>query len=397
VSSTTVLTACSYNCQALDIYECNILGSCLLFENCAHWCVDLTAPNGAVCVDAPPTSVEAPREDVKARDDVDSTDSVDDKNGKTYECTANHAGVLTCEFGFCSVEPGDWCAKGWSCRDSCACCKNGKKRGTEMTCNKKGEKRGIETARTVPDLPARGVVDVKPRADVEPIDNTGSVDNKNGKTYMCTNAHRGVLTCEWGFCYVEQGHWCKSGSSCRDECACCRQDKKRDIETTRTVPDTAARDMDVKPRTDDASIASTNGKTYMCTDTHRGVLTCEFGFCYVKPGDWCKSGWSCRDECACCRKDKKRELDGSRAVERALELEVRTSSAIERDVPAQVLDTYGSCPHDCWGHQSCHEENSVIVVCDPADSSWRVVGKCVGGNGCCESRRDNPYAAQCRC
>jgi hypothetical protein len=143
------------------------------------------------------------------------------------------------------------------------------------------------------------------------------------------------------------------------------------------------------------SVDNKNGKTYMCTDTHRGVLTCEYDFCYVENGHWCRNGWSCRDECACCRKDKKREINSARVAERTPE--VITLSVVERNVPVQVFDTYGSCPQGWRGHQSCREENSVIVVCDPADSVWRAVGKCEGGNGCCELRRDDPYAAQCKC
>jgi hypothetical protein len=303
----------SYHCEELDIHKCNILGSCILFENCAHWCIDLTAPTGAVCGDAPPNGVGA-------RDKVDSihaTDSIENKNSKTYECTANHAGVLTCAFGFCAVKPDDWCAKGWSCRDSCACCKKGKKRDTESTC-KSRKKREVEAPRSVSDSPAREVADVKPRADIDYIASTDSVDDKSKKTYMCTDTRRGVLTCQWDFCYVEPGHWCANN-------------------------------------------------------------------------------WFCCDECACCRNGKKRVIAGARAVERAPEVEGRTTSTIERDVPAQVLHTYGSCPQDFWGHQSCREENSVMVVCDPGDSSWRAVGKCVGGNGCCGARRDNPYAVQCKC
>lgn len=133
-----------------------------------------------------------------------------------------------------------------------------------------------------------------------------------------------------------------------------------------------------------------------CTSTHRGVLTCVGGFCAVRPGDWCKSGWSCRDDCNCCKKDRKR---GTRAVEASESTaEVRTIPKGEPAGTVHKLDgTYGSCPKEFWGNHSCRDNNSVIVVCDPSDSQWRSVGKCAGGDFCCEARRDNPESAQCKC
>jgi hypothetical protein len=45
------------------------------------------------------------------------------------------------------------------------------------------------------------------------------------------------------------------------------------------------------------------------TSFSRGVLTCKDWFCYVKPGDWCRTdGYSCHDDCNCCRKDRKRGI-----------------------------------------------------------------------------------------
>jgi hypothetical protein len=49
----------SYHCEELDITQCSILGSCSLYENCPHWCVDLTAPGGAVCADTPPKDIKS--------------------------------------------------------------------------------------------------------------------------------------------------------------------------------------------------------------------------------------------------------------------------------------------------------------------------------------------------
>jgi hypothetical protein len=230
-SSQTIITVSSYHCEALDIHQCSILGSCSLFENCVHWCIDLEAPGGAVCADAPPHGFEVPQ---------------------------------------------------------------------------------------------------------------GSSDTWNE---------------------AAQGH---NNVKSRDE----------------------ASDMD---HSDDAQ-----GKTHQCTDTHRGILTCEGGFCYVEPGHWCAKGSSCYDDCACCKKDKKRGIDTTRSTERASE--VRTPSESESIVAAQVLDSpYGTCSKQVWGHSSCRDNNSVIVICDPADSNWRAIGKCAGGDFCCESRRDNPNAAECKC
>jgi hypothetical protein len=49
----------SYQCEALDISQCDVYGSCIIYENCAHQCVDLKAHSGAVCSDAPPKHVKA--------------------------------------------------------------------------------------------------------------------------------------------------------------------------------------------------------------------------------------------------------------------------------------------------------------------------------------------------
>jgi hypothetical protein len=133
-----------------------------------------------------------------------------------------------------------------------------------------------------------------------------------------------------------------------------------------------------------ASVNGVLGQTKECTDDRRGVLTCNEGFCAVKPGDWCKGGWSCRTECSCCKKD-----GGKHSVATAESPpEVRSLHKREFVVLAQALDaaTYGSCPKEFAGDQSCRDENSVIVVCDPADFMWRSLGKCVGGNNCCEAR-----------
>jgi hypothetical protein len=57
-SEKRLLIVLSYHCGTLDIYQCSILGSCSLYESCMHWCIDLEAPGGAVCADAPPKDVE---------------------------------------------------------------------------------------------------------------------------------------------------------------------------------------------------------------------------------------------------------------------------------------------------------------------------------------------------
>lgn len=64
----------SYHCEELDISKCNILGSCTFFEHCEHWCVDLTAPGGAVCADGPPEHIET-RGEVAAQAVCEDTNS----------------------------------------------------------------------------------------------------------------------------------------------------------------------------------------------------------------------------------------------------------------------------------------------------------------------------------
>jgi hypothetical protein len=54
-----VLIGFRYHCEQLDIYQCSILGSCSLYENCKTWCIDLTAPGGAKCADAMPNAIAA--------------------------------------------------------------------------------------------------------------------------------------------------------------------------------------------------------------------------------------------------------------------------------------------------------------------------------------------------
>jgi hypothetical protein len=80
-----------------------------------------------------------------------------------------------------------------------------------------------------------------------------------------------------------------------------------------------------------------SGTCRECTSTRRGVYTCEFGFCAVKPGDWCRTGWSCHADCDCCKKDRKR---GAKALEKTIDnLEVSPVRNSEPFEPAQVLDS----------------------------------------------------------
>lgn len=133
-----------------------------------------------------------------------------------------------------------------------------------------------------------------------------------------------------------------------------------------------------------------------CTSSRRGAFTCIEGFCSVRPGDWCKNGWSCRDDCGCCKKDRKRGVRTVEALERTVE--VREIPDGEFMLPVHELrDRFGSCLEKEVGHTYCTAQASLIVVCDPADLWWRGVGKCIGGAGCCEMRLDNPTSAQCKC
>jgi hypothetical protein len=85
------------------------------------------------------------------------------------------------------------------------------------------------------------------------------------------------------------------------------------------------------------------GKCRQCTDTHRGVYTCQGGFCAVEPGDWCKGSWSCHDDCNCCKRDRKRSIVDMKSSEKALK--VRSIVKRESVGPAQVLDApYGPLP-----------------------------------------------------
>jgi hypothetical protein len=49
----------SYHCEALDILQCNLDGSCTIFQNCAHRCINLNAFGGAVYDDEPPKYIKA--------------------------------------------------------------------------------------------------------------------------------------------------------------------------------------------------------------------------------------------------------------------------------------------------------------------------------------------------
>ena len=54
-----------------------------------------------------------------------------------------------------------------------------------------------------------------------------------------------------------------------------------------------------------AYVNTMSNKYTECTSDYRGVRTCEYGFCYVVPGDWCKASESCRNDCNCCKKNKR--------------------------------------------------------------------------------------------
>lgn len=138
--------------------------------------------------------------------------------------------------------------------------------------------------------------------------------------------------------------------------------------------------------------AASKRTTHWLTSCSKSVLTCKNWFCATRPGDYCTRGKYCHDDCNCCRKDRKRSPPAA-AVPKVRTSPVSKPFVVTRDPGS----TYGNCEPDQQGHSSCRKENSVIVVCDPADNMWREVGACVGGDRCCESRRDNPNAAQCKC
>lgn len=69
------------------------------------------------------------------------------------------------------------------------------------------------------------------------------------------------------------------------------------------VSTATSKDVDeVKSINSQASITTAQSKYKECTSDHRGVRTCDFGFCYVVPGDWCKASESCHADCQCCKK-----------------------------------------------------------------------------------------------
>ncbi|KAF1851817.1 uncharacterized protein K460DRAFT_401824 [Cucurbitaria berberidis CBS 394.84] len=94
-----------------------------------------------------------------------------------------------------------------------------------------------------------------------------------------------------------------------------------------------------------ANAVNTNakGKYKECTSDRRGVRTCEFGFCYVEPGAWCRLNASCRDDCRCCKKDKllSRRRDAVEASRNIIEIDQQhelESSPRVRDAPAPSPD-----------------------------------------------------------
>jgi hypothetical protein len=122
--------------------------------------------------------------------------------------------------------------------------------------------------------------------------------------------------------------------------------------------------------------------SYQCSDDHTGVLKCQYGFCQTD--HYCKKGESCRDGCACCKRNglaSRQEDDVSSASE---------------DLPV-VLSTFGPCARHEEGYQSCRENDSTPVTCDCTDFMWRSAGRCLGGDHCCERRTDIPNGVYCKC
>lgn len=124
-----------YVCNAKnEIEECTDFApsKCIVKESCPRGCFQ--KPNGALCVDRslPPVPRHVPSPaTAEDKSSIDQSTADDCGNGSTKckKCTSDWRGVLTCQYGFCYVVPGDWCPADKICRESCNCCRKFKKFG----------------------------------------------------------------------------------------------------------------------------------------------------------------------------------------------------------------------------------------------------------------------------
>ncbi|KAJ4369056.1 hypothetical protein N0V83_006139 [Neocucurbitaria cava] len=122
--------------------------------------------------------------------------------------------------------------------------------------------------------------------------------------------------------------------------------------TTSTTTSTALDTLSISKREADQGTTA-DVKTYECSADYRGVRTCQYGFCYVEPGHWCKANESCRNDCACCKKNR----GLSRRVEAVGVPEVVTARGEDNVEISQVQDD-GCTP----GTYKCYIGHAIMLT-----------------------------------
>ncbi|KAF1916811.1 hypothetical protein BDU57DRAFT_548437 [Ampelomyces quisqualis] len=429
----------TYHCEALGITQCNVLGSCTLYENCAHWCVQLSAPGGAVCADAPPKSVEARADPgVSWQNDgkhryvclgLDIADFDIKNNFRSFvehcekECNdMNHRARCIGPGGPPPVRQPP--AASWvndannkyicSGLNIEACRLDGRSCSWVKYC----AAGCFDTSHGT--LCVDKVTDQAPKHDTRAESNSESI-NSAQSIRKCTPTHRGVFTCIEGFCAVQPGDWCKSGWSCRDDCACCRKNTKRDVLTVKSVENTA----EVILPSEEAllKLGDCTPGDYWCHPVGNNyLLICDTNAKWAISADCGKYGpygccrgtaWPGPDHRCDCRPGGSDTIDSSISKDAAttmVDKRVDTSTttpSIDKgntnqsnsvDVHAIFNKTVSPSQNCKSGEYMCSPFNyGWIIVCDHA-GSWQYsanCGKTSTGSNCC--RQDPGYPPSCDC
>ncbi|KAF2036266.1 hypothetical protein EK21DRAFT_106370 [Setomelanomma holmii] len=356
-----------YHCEALDIYKCGVLGSCSLYEDCKTWCIDLTAPGGARCADAPPKAVEARAEKTTTSDL--GTQYKNDDDFKFY-CVDDNVNQCHARIKLpCIII--DHCANGCMTLDDGVSCLE----SPAVTARDEFEAGFVSTAQS-------------------------KCDGQPDGCKMCTGTRRGVLTCIGSFCAVKPGDWCSKDTSCHDDCDCCEKGRKRAVMTAKSLESAPQ----VKRSTNDVAVPP-------ATPPAVGVDKCKPGdyWCYPYDYSWliiCDANgvWQWSAYCGkngiygCCQGSKDpspdHRCDCRPPSSRQLIADVDIKRATDE---VTVAETAQECsPGQFW----CDQTNfDWIIVCGQ-NGKWQIssyCGKTSQGYGCCRGSSIPGGSPSCDC
>ncbi|KAH4038039.1 hypothetical protein HBI25_037480 [Parastagonospora nodorum] len=357
-----------YKCRVKLILECSLQREDTprcgpKVASCKHGCEEFDT--GASCRQI------SQSESRRAESTLDAAEK------ETYECSNDHRGRMSCNYGFCAVKPGDWCWKGYSCRDDCACCK------------KDGGKTVVADAPIPPEIDRGSEAPCTPRYyDCHP--------GSNDWLRVCNAQGEWDLS---AFCGSDKGYTCCKGpdgavSSPNHRCDCRDQSARLiaspKVSTPREYADTTTTTVTMREDPKDKQYCywpghygCLNGDLYVCDAHNMWVLSAKCGKS-SKGEDCCKIGPEIGVAHCVCPAAESSNLLEDRSM---ADIEASAIGTVAADLPCGVVGLH-------WCDEIAFKG---LYVCGQ-NLQWQLVADCgttSTGFGCC--RAVLPGSAWCDC